>query len=189
MKTSTITWTATLLALFVATTGQAQKGQGETEGLARQGATPEMEAIAGTLERVKTGPCEHSTGRAQVGTHLLIREDDGRVVNVHVGPSRAVRPFVNSLTTGDALEITAFRTELLPPDQYIAKTIRTDDETYTVRSDDLRPFWADQRGDRRDRRWDRQRDDRRRGDRIRNPDRRRDWDDDDYGREDRPRRR
>ncbi len=152
MKTFIKSTTIIALTLLVAGATYGQRGRGETEGLARQGVQPDMVRIEGTLDRIETGPCPRTTGRAYVGTHLFIEKEDGRMINLHVGSADAVKPFVDKLETGRPIEVTAFRTDLLEEDHYVAKEITFGEETLEVRADDLSPFWSRQRGDRRQQR-------------------------------------
>jgi len=143
---------AGIMMAFMTTTAVAQRGTGEEEGLARRGLQPEMEEISGRLTAIETGPCQRTTGQEYIGTHLMIRTDDGRDLNVHIGAASAVQSFVDPLKVGQQIEATVFRTDRLPPDHYVAKTLRSGDAVLDVRREDLSPFWARQRWEmRRDR--------------------------------------
>jgi hypothetical protein len=145
------------LSLLCASLVWAQRGTGEEEGLARRGADPERVELSGTLAYVRTAPCERSTGNAYTGTHLFITAADGQEINLHVGPAEVVQPFADTLTPGTAIAATAFRTDRLGPNEYVAMQIRTETETFEVRRDDLSPFWARQRMNREERReWRRE---------------------------------
>lgn len=63
----------------------AQKGLGDSTGIARGLVQPEIELIEGTLDQIKTGPCEHATGHAYIGTHLFIKSgENDQLLNVHL---------------------------------------------------------------------------------------------------------
>ncbi|MGA9549322.1 MAG: hypothetical protein WBS14_16830 [Rhodomicrobium sp.] len=51
---------------FVAS-ATAQKGMGEPGGVARQAVKPPSEVMSGTIKDIKTGRCEHTTGRSVEG--------------------------------------------------------------------------------------------------------------------------
>ena len=139
-----------LLIVFAVDVAHGQRGRGEAEGLARQGATPEMVTVSGVLERIETGPCERTTGHAYIGTHLFIRVDDETLINTHLGSAEAMQSYVDHLRVGQPIQIEAFRTGLLEENHYIARTIESEGRAITLRDEDLRPFWAAQRrGDRR----------------------------------------
>ncbi len=161
------------MTLLVIGTAYGQRGRGETEGLARQGAQPEIVELKGTLSKIETGPCGRTTGRAYIGTHLFIEQEDGTLINLHVGSAEAVKPFVDTLEIGQPIEAAAFRTELLEENHYVAQTIHFGDETLNVRREDLSPFWAQQRRDRRSDRGDGRGDRDRRQDRMERQEQRR----------------
>ena len=151
MKTLLTLSTLLVVTTLTASVAQGQKGRGEEIGLSRQGAKPEMQNIAGTLERIETGPCERTTGRAYYGTHLFIRAEDETLYNLHLGSAEAMQPHVAKLVVGEPIEATAFRTDLLEENHYIAKSLQAGDVAVAVRSEDLSPFWKEQRrGPRRD---------------------------------------
>ncbi len=133
------------LIVGFAATGLAQRGTGEAVGLARQGVQAEPVHLEGTLERVETGPCKHTTGEAVIGVHLFLRVADDQLINLHVGAAEAVSSFTDSLEPGTTLRVEAFRTERLPDNHYIARVIETEDESFEVRNEDLQPFWAAER--------------------------------------------
>lgn len=151
MNTLLKNMTLATITLLAVSTAYGQRGRGELEGVARQGLQPEMVEMKGSLLRTKTGPCPHTTGRAYIGTHLFIQEANGREVNIHLGPADAVKPFVDKLEIGQTIEVTGFRTQLLEEDEYVAQTVRGGEEVLQLRDEDLSPFWAAQRGGRRDR--------------------------------------
>ncbi len=143
------------VGLLFAHAAYAQRGQGESEGLARRGAKPDMVELAGTLVRVETAPCQRTTGRSVEGTHLFIEQADGVQINLHIGPSDAVQSFVDTLEVGHTIQATAFRTELMNENHFVAKTLRSGEETLEVRREDMSPFWSQQRQERRRQREER----------------------------------
>ncbi len=124
----------------------AQKGTGEPTGVARQGLKLPIEAMSGTIKDIKIGPCEKTTGRAKEGAHLLVLAPDGRTINLHLGPTFALRDELKQLAAGQEISFDAFRTDRMPKDAYIAKSIKAGDKLFTLRNDSLRPRWAGGRG-------------------------------------------
>jgi hypothetical protein len=124
----------------------AQKGAGEQTGIARQGLKLPIEAMSGTIKDIKIGPCEKTTGRAKEGAHLIVQAPDGRTINLHLGPTLALRDELKELTAGQQITFDAFRTDRMPKDAYIAKSIKAGDKVFALRNDDLRPRWAGGRG-------------------------------------------
>lgn len=129
--------------LMIMPAAQAQKGMGETTGVARQAVKPTTRHMSGTVTDAKVGACEQTTGRAVVGAHLIVRTDDAdELVNLHMGPLRAVEPILAQVPAGTRVSFEAFRTEAMPPDAYVAKAISIDGKVIDLRDDNLRPTWA-----------------------------------------------
>jgi len=135
-------FTAALLAVTIlVATAMAQRGVGQKQGVARQPVKPAVQTIVGTLKEIKTGPCEHTTGRSPIGTHLILQAEKA-TYNLHLGPASEVKDVVATVRVGDKVEATAFRTERLPEDQYIAVAVKSGDKEIVLRDNSLRPRWA-----------------------------------------------
>jgi hypothetical protein len=119
----------------------AQRGAGERPGIARQADKPKVQNVAGSLKEVKTGPCEHTTGRSPVGTHLIL-EGKETTFNLHLGPESEVKDVVERTKIGEPVEATAFRTGRLADEHYVAVTVKLGGEEIRLRDDSLRPRWA-----------------------------------------------
>ncbi len=134
------------LSLLFSGFAVAQKGMGEDTGIVRQGLTPSVTSISGELQAVKSGPCERTTGRASIGTHLIIQDKDGQKLNIHLGPENAVDHVVEQLSLKQTLSVDVFHTEKMPANAYIAKSLSIDGKVIHLRDDNLRPIWAGSRG-------------------------------------------
>jgi len=99
------------IALLVAPLAYAQKGIGDSRGMAQQGENPAVASLSGNVLEVKTGPCESTTGRAETGTHSLLETADGQKVNIHLGPEIAVTDITEQLCEGKAISPTQQRAE------------------------------------------------------------------------------
>lgn len=119
----------------------AQRGMGDPVGIVRQGVETTPATITGTLKEIHTGPCESTTGRALIGTHLIVETEAGEA-DVHLGPASALAPIVNQLEQGQQLTIEAFRTAQMPEDAFVARTVTADGHVFTLRDETLRPMWA-----------------------------------------------
>ncbi len=137
---------AVFLSLLFSGSVVAQKGMGEDTGIVRQGLTPSVTSISGELLEIKSGPCERTTGKARIGTHLIIQGKDGQKLNIHLGPETAVDHIVEQLSLKQALSLDVFHTEKMPVNAYIAKSLSIDDKVIHLRDDNLRPAWAGSRG-------------------------------------------
>lgn len=121
----------------------AQKGMGDSNGIARSAVQPTIVEVEGSLHHIKTGPCEHTTGHAIIGTHLFIDTDDNdQLMNIHLGAAYAVESFVNELEIGQIVRFKAFRTQTMGPMDLIAKEVVANEKTLQLRDDNLRPVWA-----------------------------------------------
>jgi hypothetical protein len=129
------------LGLF-SVTAEAQRGMNADTGVARQGAAIPIVTQSGRIEKVEVGPCANTTGRSLQGVHLLIQEADGQKINLHLGPADALADVVDRLAPGQSVTFDAFRTDLLPPAHFVAKSLTLGDEVIHLRDDNLRPSWA-----------------------------------------------
>lgn len=130
------------VALFAVQDAFAQKGKGDAEGVARKAEKPEVVEISGKLKRVKIGPCESTTGRAEEGVHLLLRDENENEINLHLAPKQVVGPVVKEIRISQKVTARAFQTEKCGEHEYIAQRFTFNDKTYRLRDKTLRPYWA-----------------------------------------------
>ncbi|MDZ7717878.1 MAG: hypothetical protein U5K72_03535 [Balneolaceae bacterium] len=129
--------------LFTVMPVSAQKGVGDATGIAREVEKPAIESFEGVLEQIKTGPCEHTTGHAYIGTHLFLKTgNSNQILNIHLGAAYALESYVKGLEAGQIIEVQAFRTDAMEQGQYIAKEITANGQVLQLRNENLRPFWA-----------------------------------------------
>lgn len=137
------TLTAGMVLSLSGSVANAQKGIGDSSGVAKQAIKPASISMTGKVLSVDTHPCGKTTGKAPLGTHLKVLTSDDVEVNLHVGPADEVKELVKNISSGQDIRFDAFRTEDLPPANYVAKTLYVNDEEITLRDDTtLRPFWA-----------------------------------------------
>ena len=105
---------ALLLGLLFAVPAAAQKGMGEPTGVARQAVKPPIESMSGTIKDIKTGPCERTTGRSLEGVHLIVQAENGKTINLHLGPAAALEDVLDQLSVGQQITFEAFRTDAMP---------------------------------------------------------------------------
>jgi hypothetical protein len=120
----------------------AQRGVGRTRGVASQADKPVVVTVKGTVLEVQTEPCESTTGHALVGTHFLLETEQGKQLNIHLGPAEAVADIAVRLTENRRVMVECFRTAQMKPDHYVAKSLRIGRQTLELRDDNLRPTWA-----------------------------------------------
>lgn len=123
-------------------TAPGQLGIGDNKGIVQQRLKPRLVRISGKLQEIKTHPTENTTGKAELGTHLVLKDKHGRELNVHLGPVPAVSETVKQLTVGTKLDLVGFCTEKMLPNHYVAKTLILANHVIRLRGSDLRPYWS-----------------------------------------------
>ena len=137
---------AFLFGLTLSLPAAAQKGTGQQTGVARQADLPPIETLSGTVSEIDVGRCEMTTGRSAVGAHLMLDTDAQGMVNLHLGPLAAVDHLLEEIEPGQQISVEAFRTDAMPENAYVAKSLTLDDTVVALRDDRLRPGWAMGRG-------------------------------------------
>ena len=146
MKVNTSLFISIFVALVMVTVpANAQKGMDESTGIAQQAVKPVVTTLSGKVLEIKTGPCEKTTGKSPSGTHLIVQSGE-IIYNIHLGPEKAVDHVVDQLAIGSLVTFDVFRTEKMPENAYIAKSITLEDKVIHLRDDNLRPSWAYGRG-------------------------------------------
>ncbi len=133
---------AVVLVLLWSPAAFCQRGAGENAGVGQMAVKPGIVRISGALKAVHTHPCEQTTGKADVGTHLIVKAKDGRELNIHLGPAAAVGGIVRRLEVGRKLELSGFHTEKMSENHYAATSIVLDGKRIRLRDAALRPYWA-----------------------------------------------
>lgn len=133
---------AVLLVLTMAAPVEAQRGIGDPFGMANRADKPSISAHSGTILSVRTGPCESTTGRSYIGTHLIVRLDSGSTINLHLGPTSDISAMISALDRGTYIAFDAFRTDEMADDALVATTIRHGSDVIVLRDETLRPVWA-----------------------------------------------
>ena len=131
-----------LIALIWATVAPGQRGMGDSRGVAQQRLKPSLVRISGRLEEIKTHPCESTTGEAELGTHLILKDKYGKELNIHLGPAPELSEVVKQLTVGKSLDLLGFRTDKMPSNHYAATTLILANRTIQLRDSNLRPYWS-----------------------------------------------
>jgi hypothetical protein len=130
-----------VMAIFPVTS-DAQQGVGDPVGVGRQRVTPIVVPLTGTLKEIHVGPCEHTTGRSPMGTHLMVETAELGTVNVHLGPTDRVAAYVSLLRIGEPIAVDAFETSKLSDGERIAQKVTQAGATFVLRDNKLRPVWA-----------------------------------------------
>lgn len=120
----------------------AQRGMGDSTGVARQAVKPEVVTLSGSVLKVTTEPCKMTTGPAYLGTHFLLTTPQGEDLNIHLGPADAVAYVAEQLRVGENVNVDAFRTAKMPENHYVAQSVALDGTAIQLRDEGLRPLWA-----------------------------------------------
>jgi len=133
---------STLIVLIWAATAPGQRGMGDNKGVAQQRLKPRLVSISGKLQEIKTHPCENTTGKAELGTHLILKDKHGQELNIHLGPAPVLSEVVKQLTVGKKLDLLGFRTDKMLSNHYVATTLILANRFIQLRGSDLRPYWS-----------------------------------------------
>jgi len=136
---------AVLVLPIWAAVARGQRGMGDTSGVSQQNLKPALVRISGRLQEIKTHPCDNTTGLAELGTHLILRDRNGNELNIHLGPAPVLSEIVKQLTVGKSLDLLGFRTNKMPSNHYAATRLILDDRIVHLRDSDLRPYWSQSR--------------------------------------------
>ena len=146
-----------LLGGFVVPPAHAQKGMGDSTGMAQKAVKPEIVSFSGKILEVKTEPCKKTTGRASIGTHFLLETAEAKKLNIHLGPADVdvVADIAKKLKAGEQVAVKCFHTTKMEENHYVARLLVIGDESIQLRDEYLRPVWAGSRalGNRGGPRW------------------------------------
>jgi len=123
----------------------AQKGVGNTIGIAQEGIQTHVNEISGSLIEVLDEPCTETTGKYAMGTHLLIKHKINhkeQVANIHLGPTAFVSKMVKDFVPGMEISLKVYHAEGLPENHFVAKSFSYGNNQYKLRDANLKPFWA-----------------------------------------------
>ena len=146
MRRTMTSVTAVVVALGLSSAASAQRGVGDTRGVAQQPTKPKVVSLSGKVVKVETASCETTTGRSLLGTHFVMKTSDRKEANIHLGPAGAVEFVTKNLSQGQEIEVMAFRTEEMKKGHYVAQTLKFDSRIVELRDETLRPAWAGRGG-------------------------------------------
>jgi hypothetical protein len=131
---------ATLVSLTLAPAASAQSGSGRGRGGNYDPATETT--LSGQVTKAEEVlPAGRSGRRGLGGLHLELKTGDATVV-VHLGPAAFVKENGFNVAVGDRLEITGSRVTVDGDAVLLAREIKKDDRTLTLRDASGRPLWS-----------------------------------------------
>ena len=146
MRKFQVSIAAVVFTFGLLSAASAQRGVGDTQGVAQQPAKPKVVSLSGKVLEVKTESCQTTTGRSPLGTHLILEAPGGKKLNIHLGPVNAVEFVAKELSEGQKVKVEAFRTKKMEKGQYVARTLTFGSRTVELRDETLRPAWAGRGG-------------------------------------------
>lgn len=146
MRVISLSVAAVVFVLGLLSVASAQRGVGDTQGVAQQPTKPKVVSLSGKVLEVKTESCQTTTGRSPLGTHLIMETSKGKKLNIHLGPVNAVGSVAKELSEGQKVKVKAFRTKKMKKGQYVARKLTFGSRTVELRDETLRPAWAGRGG-------------------------------------------
>jgi len=92
----------------------------------------------GTVEETKDRQCPVSGG---MGSHLMLKQPDGTVIEVHLALSKFVTQYELVFKKGDELEVTGVKVKLDGSDTIFARKIKRGSDEFLFRDSDGKPLW------------------------------------------------
>ncbi len=92
----------------------------------------------GTVEEVKDHPCPVSGG---MGSHLLLKQADGTVIEVHLALTKFVTQYELVFQKGDALEVIGVKVKFGGVDTIFARKIKRGSDEFLFRDNDGKRLW------------------------------------------------
>lgn len=101
---------------------------------------PAAEAVyKGTVAELRNRQCPVSGG---VGTHIIMRLEDGSNIEVHLATTEFTKMVELNLRKGDAVEVTGWKTEFEGAQTILAREVKHGNDTYVFRAKDGLPAWV-----------------------------------------------
>jgi hypothetical protein len=92
----------------------------------------------GTVDDVRDRQCPMSGG---VGTHILMKLENGNTIEVHLATTEFTRMLEMNLRKGDPIGVTGWKTEFGGVQTIFAREVRYGNDTYIFRAKDGTPAW------------------------------------------------
>lgn len=133
------------VALLLVPAGFAQNGQnGSATGKTHRIYDPATETtVTGTIESIHK--VRSWRNKAWAGTHLTLKTESGDTYDIHLGPASYLEQQDFSFAKGEQVEITGSKVMYKGKDAIIAREVKKDGKTLTLRDAQGFPAWAGQR--------------------------------------------
>jgi DNA/RNA endonuclease YhcR with UshA esterase domain len=125
-----------LVAISLPAFSQARAAQTKT-ALPRYDKSSEAVFI-GSVQEVRDRQCAVSGG---IGSHLVMRLTDGKVIEVHLSSTRFVHQYELVFHSGETLEITGVKVNFEGVETILARKIKRGTDEFLFRDNDGKPIW------------------------------------------------
>jgi hypothetical protein len=92
----------------------------------------------GTVQEVRDRQCPMSGG---IGSHLVMRLTDGKVIEVHLATTHFVHQYDLVFHAGETLEITGVKVNFEGVETIFARKIKRGTDEFLFRDNDGKPIW------------------------------------------------
>src|SRR5262245_5392519 len=100
---------------------------------------PATEAkFTGTVEQIVDRVCPVSGG---MGSHVILKLEDGTVIEVHMAPTKFVKTYELIFKEGDKLEVTGSKVTFEDKETIFAREVRRGEDTFLFRDKNGNPVW------------------------------------------------
>ncbi len=94
--------------------------------------------FTGTVVQVVDRICPVSGG---MGSHVMLKLDDGTVIEVHMAPTKFVKTYELIFKEGDKLEVTGSKITFEDKETIFAREVRRGEDTFLFRDKNGNPVW------------------------------------------------
>jgi hypothetical protein len=138
-RTNMKTWRGlvAVLVMLVATLLSAAWQKPPGNGVPKYDKSTEA-TFKGTVEEVKDRHCPVSSG---TGSHLMLKQADGTVIEVHLALTKFVTQYELVFQKGDVLEVTGVKVKFEGADTIFARKIKRGNDEFLFRDGDGKPLW------------------------------------------------
>jgi hypothetical protein len=132
-------WSVLVLVLVLsvpATSSFAAPPQAKGAGVPKYDVAAETK-FKGVVEEVKDRECPISGG---MGSHFTIKVD-GKLMEVHIAPTKFVKSYEVAFQKGDTVEITGMKVVFEGGDAILAREIKRGNDDFLFRDPQGKPIW------------------------------------------------
>ena len=92
----------------------------------------------GSVEEVRERQCPMSRG---VGSHVMLKLEDGSLIEVHLAPAKFVKVYELTFAKGDHLEVTGTKVKFEDVDTIFAREVKRGNDVFVFRDKEGQPVW------------------------------------------------